>query len=88
VVAYMLRDMLEAAGSTETEAMAKALRDLRFETIVGPASMRGLDQQSTLGAFVGELATDGKAGTLKNWRYEDGANHMFPEADVKALRKE
>lgn len=88
VVAYMLRDMLETAGSTETEAMAKALRDLRFETIVGPASMRGLDQQSTLGAFVGELATDGKAGTLKNWRYEDGANHMFPEADVKALRKE
>jgi len=25
---------------------------------------------------------------MKNWKYEDGAKYLFPEADVKAARKE
>ena len=50
--------------------------------------MRALDHQSTLGAWVGETTKQGKAGAMKNWKYEDGAKYLFPEAEVKAARKE
>ena len=49
--------------------------------------IRGLDHQSTLGAWVGETALKDKRGTMRNWRYQDGANYMFPEAEVRAVRK-
>ena len=51
-------------------------------------TMRALDQQSTMGAWVGETTKQGKTGTMKNWKYEDGAKYLFPEAEVKAARKE
>ena len=88
VVAHLIRDMLEKAKSTETEAMLAALEDLRFDTIAGPAVMRGIDNQATLGAWVGETALNGRQGTMRNFRYEDGANHMHPEEEVRAVRKD
>ncbi|KAA2233977.1 ABC transporter substrate-binding protein [Salinarimonas soli] len=88
VVVYLMRDMLEKAGSTETEAMVKALEDLPFETIVGPAIMRGIDNQATLGAWVGETTLKGRQGAMKNFRYVDGRDYMHPEAEVKAARKD
>ena len=41
-----------------------------------------------MGAWVGETTKQGKVGTMKNWRYEDGAKYMFSEAEVKAARKD
>ncbi len=52
----MIRDTLEKAGSTDTEALIKALEDAQFDTIVGPVTMRGIDHQSSMGAWVGKLA--------------------------------
>ncbi len=49
--------------------------------------MRGLDHQSTLGAWIGETTLKGKVGAMKNWKYADGADYLFPEAEVKAARK-
>jgi branched-chain amino acid transport system substrate-binding protein len=88
VVGYMMRDMLEKAGSTDTEKMIAALSGLKSDTIVGPVTMRAIDHQSTLGAWVGETTRQGKLGTMKNWKYEDGAKYVFPDAEVKAARKE
>jgi branched-chain amino acid transport system substrate-binding protein len=88
VVGYMMRDMLAKAGSTETEKMLDVLRGGSFQTIVGPVVMRAIDQQSSMGAWVGETTKQGKVGTMKNWSYQDGANFMFSEAEVKAARKE
>ena len=88
VVGYMMKDLLDKAGSTETEKMLAALRGGSFKTILGPILMRASDQQSTMGAWVGETSKQGKVGTMKNWRYEDGANYMFSEAEVKAARKD
>ena len=88
VVAYMMKDMLNAAGSTATEKMLQALRGATFNSILGPVVMRASDQQSSMGAWVGETTRQGKVGTLKNWRYEDGAKYMFSEAEVKAARKD
>ena len=88
VVVYLIRDMLEKAGSTDTEAMIKALEDLPFETIVGPAVMRGIDNQATLGAWVGETTLKGRQGSMTNFRYLDGKDYMHPEVEVKAARKD
>jgi len=87
VTVQMVKAMLDRAGSTDTEAMIAALRGLTTDTIAGPVTMRALDQQSTLGAWVGETAVEGGRSVMRNWRYEDGARHMFPEAEVRAARR-
>jgi branched-chain amino acid transport system substrate-binding protein len=88
VVGYMVRDAIEKAGGTDTEKLIAALEGMQFDTVIGPVSMRASDHQSTHGAWVGETALKGRAGTMKNWRYVDGATVMFPEAEVKAARKQ
>jgi branched-chain amino acid transport system substrate-binding protein len=59
-----------------------------FDTVVGPVTMRGLDNQSTLGIWVGETTLKGRQGAMKNARYVDGATVMFPDTEVKAARKD
>ena len=88
IVAYMVRDLIEKAGSTDTEKLIATLEGMRFDTIVGPVTMRGLDNQSTLGIWVGETTLKGRQGAMKNVRYVDGATVMFPEAEVRAVRKD
>ena len=87
IVVNMVRDLLDKAGSTETEKLIATLADMRFETVVGPVAMRALDHQSTLGIWVGETTLKGRQGVMKNVRYIDGATVMFPEAEVRAARK-
>jgi len=87
VFSYMCRDLIAKAGSVETEALLRTFDDMKFDTISGPVTMRGLDKQATMGAWVGETTLNGKAGAMKNWRFEDGAKYMFPEAEVRAVRK-
>lgn len=87
VVVYMVRDLINKAGSTDTAKLAATLKDMKFETVSGPVAMRGLDHQSTLGAWVGELAVKDGKGVMTNWSYQDGAKYLFPEAEVKAVRK-
>lgn len=88
IVGYMMKDLLDKAGSTDTDKLIAALNDAKFNTVVGPVTMRALDHQSTLGAWVGETTKHGKIGTMKNWKYEDGANYVFSAAEVKAARKD
>jgi len=87
MVGYMMRDILDKAGATDTAKLLAALDDAKFATLVGPVVMRALDHQSTLGAWVGETARQDKRGTMRNWRYEDGTKYLFPEAEVRAVRK-
>ncbi|MEO3472329.1 ABC transporter substrate-binding protein [Roseomonas sp. CAU 1739] len=87
VTVQMIANLLNKANTIETEALIDALADLRTDTVVGPVTMRGLDHQSTLGAWVGETTLRGRQGTMKNIRFADGANYMFPEAEVRAARR-
>jgi branched-chain amino acid transport system substrate-binding protein len=88
MIVYMIRDTIERAGSVDTEAMIKALDDAKFDTVIGPVSIRGLDRQSTMGAWVGKLVLKGATGAMKDWQYLDGTAFLPPESDVKAARKE
>src|SRR5215813_12253080 len=87
-VCYMMRDLMPKAGSSDTEKLLATLQDFKFATVAGPLTIRALDHQCTMGAWVGETTTDGKVGSMKNWQYEDGAKYLFPEAEVRAQRKE
>jgi branched-chain amino acid transport system substrate-binding protein len=84
----MIRDTIERAGSVETEALIKGFEDAKFDTVIGPVTMRGLDNQSTMGAWVGKLVLRGAAGAMTDWKYVDGPAFMHSEAEVKAARKE
>jgi branched-chain amino acid transport system substrate-binding protein len=88
MVLYMIRDTIERAGSTETDAIMKALEDAKFDTVAGPVTMRGIDNQSSMGAWVGKLVLKGKSGGMSDWKYHDGTSYMPSEAEVKAARKD
>jgi branched-chain amino acid transport system substrate-binding protein len=88
MVMTMIRDSIERAGSTETDAIIKALEDAKFDTVIGPVTMRGIDNQSTMGAWVGKLVLKGAAGGMTDWSYKDGTSFMPTEAEVKAVRKD
>jgi branched-chain amino acid transport system substrate-binding protein len=87
VVVYMVRDLINKAGSTDTDKLIASFNDMRFDTITGPVTMRGLDRQSSLGGWVGLTTMKGGQGVMKDWKFIDGASVMFPEADVKAAQK-
>lgn len=74
------------AKSTDSEKLVVALRGLKFSTPFGPAEFRALDQQSTMGAFVGKLDLRGQKGTMTQWRYADGKNYQPQDAYVRGKR--
>jgi branched-chain amino acid transport system substrate-binding protein len=74
------------AGSTDTEKLVAAMRDLAVDTPFGPVTFRALDHQSTMGAYVGRTdVRDGK-GVMVDWRYADGNDYLPPDDVVRRLR--
>jgi len=90
VVGYItfmaIGEAIKKAGSTDTEKLISAFRGLRFETVFGPVTFRALDQQSTLGAFVGRLDLKDGRGVMVDWRYVDGGSYMPSDAVVRKRR--
>ena len=86
VTVQIIANLLNKANTLETEALVDALAGLATDTLVGGVTMRALDHQGTLGAWLGETTLRGGKGTMKNIRYADGADYMFPEAEVRAVR--
>ena len=85
---YSAANAIRKAGSTDTEKLIAALKGLEMGTPFGPIVYRAHDHQSTMGAYVGQLANKGGKGTMVNWRFADGANFLPAFEEVRALRKE
>jgi len=81
-----IAEVIKKAGSIDTEKLITTLRGLKFETVFGPVTFRALDQQSTLGAFVGRLDLKEGRGAMVDWRYVDGKDYMPPDALVRKRR--
>lgn len=77
---------IKKAGSTDNEKLVTGMRGLKFSTPFGPVEFRAIDQQSTMGAYVGKLDVRGGKGTMVDWRYDDGKNYMPTDAYVRAHR--
>ncbi len=77
---------IEKAGSTETEALIKAFKGLEVNTPFGPIQYRSLDNQSTMGAYVGKLAIKDGKGIMTDFEYVDGASVQPSDELVKQWR--
>jgi len=53
---YTVANVVRRAGSADTEKLVEAMKGLQMATPFGPITWRPLDHQSTMGAFVGQLA--------------------------------
>ncbi len=80
--------LTETQGSTDTEAMIAALEKITVDTPAGPIRFRAIDNQSTMGAWVGKIALEDGRGTMVDWRYLDGADYLIPEEEVRKVRSD
>jgi branched-chain amino acid transport system substrate-binding protein len=74
------------AKSVDNEKLVKAMRGLKFTTPFGPAEFRAIDQQSTMGAYVGKLDQRAGKGTMVQWRYADGKDYQPSDDYVRSRR--
>ncbi|MGB6104516.1 MAG: ABC transporter substrate-binding protein [Pusillimonas sp.] len=77
---------IKKAGSTETEAMIAAFKELEVDTPVGRIKYRGIDHQSTMGAYVGTLAIKDGKGIMTDFEYVDGASVQPSDDEVRQWR--
>ena len=81
-------EAIRKAGTTDTDKLVAAFRDLKVETPIGPITYRAADGQSTLGAWVGMTKIDAKrgVGVMVNHEYVPG-DKVLPSVDeVKKMR--
>lgn len=77
---------ISKAGSTDTEALIAAFKGLELMTPFGPIRYRELDNQSTMGAYVGRLAIKDGQGIMVDIEYADGADVQPDDAQVREWR--
>jgi branched-chain amino acid transport system substrate-binding protein len=85
---YAVAEAMRKARSAETEKLVEAMKGLQMQTPFGRIAWRAIDHQSTMGAYVGQLANQGGKGVMVNWRYADGAKFQPSDEDIRKLRKE
>jgi len=77
---------LNRAGAPDTEKLISAFRGLQFDSPFGKVVFRAQDHQSTMGAYVGRTTVRGGRGTMRDFRYADGAQFQPSDAEVASLR--
>jgi len=85
---YAVANAVLKAGSADTEKLIEALKGLEMQTPFGQVRWRPIDHQSTMGAYVGQLAQKAGKGVMVNWRYADGAKYQPSDREIRALRKD
>jgi branched-chain amino acid transport system substrate-binding protein len=74
------------AGSTDTEKLVAAMTELTFDSPFGAITFRGLDHQSTMGAYVGRTAVKDGKGIMVDWQYASGKDYLPTDDEVKRMR--
>jgi branched-chain amino acid transport system substrate-binding protein len=85
---HAVANAIRKAQSADTEKLVEALKGLQTQTPFGPVTWRAVDHQSTMGAYVGQLAKKDGKGTMVNWRYADGARYQPSDQEIRKMRKE
>ncbi|WP_437127630.1 ABC transporter substrate-binding protein [Rhodovibrio sodomensis] len=81
-----LAKAIQQAGTTDSAAVAEAMRGMLLPSPFGGITFRASDQQSTMGTFVGETKPLETRGKLVDWEYKHGANYLPPAEQVKKWR--
>jgi branched-chain amino acid transport system substrate-binding protein len=74
------------AGATDTDKLIAAFRGLKLESPLGPFEYRALDHQATMGAYVGKITLKAGKGTMRDFKYVDGASVQPSDEEVRKLR--
>ena len=85
---YAAAEAARKAKSADTEKLIAAFKGLKMTSPFGAIEWRAVDHQSTMGAYVGQLAKKDGKGAMVNWRYADGAKFQPADEEVRKLRKE
>jgi len=85
---HAIAEGVRKAGSPRADKLAAAMAGLKMESPFGPITWRAIDNQSTMGAYVGQLAKKDGRGVMVNWRYADGARFQPTDEEVRKLRKQ
>lgn len=87
MTAQSIAAAIETAGATDTDALRQAFEGLTVEdTPIGPLTYREIDNQSTLGAWVGTTALEDGKGVMVDWEYKDPAPYMPSDEEITAMR--
>src|SRR5688572_11616649 len=85
---HTVANAIRKAKSAETEKLVEALKGMEMQTPFGRIVWRAIDHQSTMGAYVGQLARKDGKGVMVNWRYADGAKYQPSDEEIRKLRKD
>ena len=85
---HAVAEGIRKAGSADPDKLSAALKGLQTPSPWGPITWRAIDHQSTMGAFVGQLAKKDGRGAMVNWRYADGAKYQPSDDEIRKLRKD
>ena len=77
---------MKKAGSLDNEKLVVAMKGLPVDTPFGKILYRPIDNQSTMGAYVGKIGLKDGKGVMTSWTYSDGAKFLPSDAEVKKLR--
>ena len=77
---------MRKAGSLDTAKLVAAMRNLEVDTPFGKVVYRAIDNQSTMGAYVGRTEVRDGKGVMVDWRYADGKDFLPPDDEVRRLR--
>jgi branched-chain amino acid transport system substrate-binding protein len=87
LTAYSIAGAIEKAGATDTAALIAGFEGLEIpDTPIGTLAYREIDNQSTMGAYVGTLAVEDGMGVMKDWSYKSPDGYMPSDEDIKAMR--
>ncbi|MCU0895319.1 MAG: ABC transporter substrate-binding protein [Rhodospirillales bacterium] len=77
---------MERAGSTDADTVVAALRGLTLTSPLGPIEFRVVDQQSTMGTFVGTLTVQDQKPRMIDWRFGSGDEYLPGAEETAKLR--
>jgi branched-chain amino acid transport system substrate-binding protein len=81
-----LAEGIRKAGGADTEKLVAAFAGLKLDTPAGPITYRAIDHQGTMGAWVGKTTVENGKGTMKDFRFVDGAAVQPSDAEVRKMR--
>ena len=87
LTAQSIAAAIEKAGATDTAALIEAFEGLEIEdTPIGPLAYRAVDNQSTMGAYVGTLALEDGKGVMVDWEYKTPDGYLPSDEEITAMR--
>jgi branched-chain amino acid transport system substrate-binding protein len=86
VTVQALAAILNKANSADSEKLITAARGLAFDSAMGSITFRAIDQQSTMGTWVGKLDVKDGRGVMVDWHFANGKDFQLDDAAVKARR--